>query len=1045
MLSKIKKTIKLRHLAVLISGIVFFTILFILFLEKNDRQGLLTAPSENSLHSAEKKDQESEKKEGKPGEQASPVKSGIKQIIVFVLRLVPGGSLLNSYSGNSDDDTEDPLTYNPWINNKIRKQNNQSLSGRVVDQLGASVVGATVTLTGSNHEEKSTYTDEQGRYFFKNLAIGEYTIRVKSPGFVNFERKGINISSGDQEKFDVTLSVTIENQEVTVKSDKLLTVAPDNNLNSRVIKGKDLKNLPVGPGGLAATLKAMTVPSAGPQGAQILVDGFPSGQIPPKESIREIRINKNPFSAEYDKVGSNRIEILTEPGTEKFHGATFFDFNDESLNSRNPFAETRAPYQSRQFGADVSGPIIKNRVSYFINYERNAVDNNAVINATIVDPAFNIVPLNQSVVTPQRTQRLGARFDVKINEKNTLVARYNNSSSTSENEGIGGFSLPSRAYPVKNQEQVLQLTETVVLNNKAINETRLQFVDRENRSEAENSIPAVIVPDAFTGGANQQGNAFNNQRQFDLQNNTFLSVKDHSIKFGLQFRRVNIKDYAPDNFGGTFIFAGGLGPQLNYLNQVILGSDNQPLMAPISSIERYRRTLLFHAQGLSSSEIRNLGGGPAQYLLATGDPSARVKQKELGFYGQDDWQVKRNLTLSFGLRYETQNNLTKDHDFAPRFAFAWSPQKNDNPKTVVRGGIGLFYERFSENYVLQRNRFNGVNVKKFIVNDPSMLDFFGSNNNLQEMSSTTVSIAQKLRAPFTVQSSISIEQELPWGFTLGASFLNTQTQRALRSRNINAPLLGALTNGASQNASRPLGNVGEVFQYESTGRYKQKQFVLNLVKSAERLSFYGTYILNQAKSDTEGAEYYPVNTYDLSGEWGRSDLDSRHNFYFGGWLRGPWGLDFSTLLFARTGFPFNITTGRDTNRDTIYNERPAFATDLKRTSVVLTPAGAFDLDPQPGQQIVPRNYGNGPNFVSMNVGVSRTFDLESLFKKKNSSTSLTASLRVENLLNNTNPDKPIGNLSSPLFGKSNSSAGDYGLGSNPAGNRRVSFQVSFRF
>ena len=523
-------------------------------------------------------------------------------------------------------------------------------------------------------------------------------------------------------------------------------------------------------------------------------------------------------------------------------------------------------------------------------------------------------------------------------------------------------------------------------------------------------------------------------------------------------RGVSLTDFSTQDFGGTFTFAGGLAPALDGANEVVRDAAGQPVVAPITSIERYRRTQLFMQRGLSPAEIRALGAGPTQFSIAAGNPQAAVRQYELGVFAQDDWQLRPNLTLDLGLRYELQNNLNGKGDFAPRVALAWAPGgKADERKTVIRAGMGLFYERFSENYTLAAHRFNGLNQQLFIVSNPAVLDLYPLVPSLDALSGfavppTITRVAPDLRTPYTIQSSIGIERELASGLTLASTFINTRTLHMLRSRNINSPFLGTML--------RPLGNIGDIFQYESNGYFKQNQLAVNVVdRFKDVMTLWATYVLNNARGDTDGADTFPANSYDLSTEHGRSALDVRHSFYLGGWITGPWKLSFSPLIFFKSGTPFNITTGADTNGDNLYTERPALANDLSRPSVVLTRFGAFDLNPAAGQRIIPRNYGRGPSYFSVSLGVSRAFSFGPESNKGAQSTkstggfgrffsrryTLTFTIQVENLLNHANPGAPVGNLSSPLFGRSYSSAGAYGFGSNPAGNRRIEIQVYLNF
>jgi hypothetical protein len=270
----------------------------------------------------------------------------------------------------------------------------------------------------------------------------------------------------------------------------------------------------------------------------------------------------------------------------------------------------------------------------------------------------------------------------------------------------------------------------------------------------------------------------------------------------------------------------------------------------------------------------------------------------------------------------------------------------------------------------------------------------------------------------------------------------------LRSRNINAYLPEELPNVLV----RPLGFLqGDIFQYESSGVVNQRQLTFNANnRLSKKFSWFATYVINRILSDTEGAESFPINSYNGAGEYGRSELDVRHRFFVGGTIAAPLGLQFNPFVAAFSGRPFNIITGDDPNRDTQFNERPAFATDRSRSSVFVTQFGVFDRRPLPGQQIIPRNYGQGPSFMVANLRVSRVFGFGDKNVKNGAAerrSQMTLAVQVQNLLNHTNPDRLIGNLRSPLFGQTNSSAGGFGLslGSTSAGNRRFEVQVHFSF
>ncbi|MDQ3918439.1 MAG: carboxypeptidase regulatory-like domain-containing protein, partial [Acidobacteriota bacterium] len=865
------------------------------------------------------------------------------------------------------------------------QQSLATLRGQVADELGGVIVGATVTATDAAGVSKTATTDDQGRYVFTALAPGRYTVRVTQAGFAPYENAAVEVQSGRTEPLNIVLSVAIEQEQVTVTAEAPVSTEPEQNAGALVLRGADLDSLPDDPDDLSEALQALAGPSSGSdEGAQIFVDGFTGGRLPPKESIREIRINRNPFSAEYDRLGYGRVEIFTKPGTDKFRGQAFFNFNNEKLNSRSPFAPTRAPYLSRRYGGNISGPISKKKASFFLDFERRDIDDNAFVQAVILDPSLNPVSFNQTLVRPTRQTTFSPRLDYQLNQTNTLVARYTFERRTNQNGDVGGFNLPSLAFNSETTQQTLQATETAVINKKIINETRFQY-ERERTSQQGSTLtPTINVQDAFVGGGAQIGLSFSNDDNIELQNFTSWTMGDHSLKAGARLRRDRLRDVSQRNFAGTFTFAGGLAPQLTANNQIVTDAGGNPVLTQITSIERYRRTLLFEQQGLTPAQVRALGGGPTQFSISGGNPEADVTYMDFDPFIQDDWRLRPNLTVSAGLRYEVQNNIHSNLNFAPRLAFAWSPSKDPrNQKTVLRGGFGIFYTRFGQNLTLQATRFNGTNQQQFVVANSTpdaqaVLDLFPNVPTVAELSAfqirrTVRQVAPDLEAPYTMQAAFSVDQKLPHNLTLSASYIAARTLHVLRSRNINAPLLDPTTGrplrDSGGNLVRPDPTRGNVYQYESSGRFNQNQLIVNLnSRLSPRFSFGANYTLNGAHSDTDSAGSFPVNQYDLAGEYGRSAFDIRHRFSLYGSLSGlPWGLRLNPFITAMSGRPFNITIGRDLNADSLFNERPAFATDLTRASVRATPYGTFDLDPRPGQQIIPRNYGTGPAFFSVNM------------------------------------------------------------------------------
>src|SRR6476620_9827293 len=257
--------------------------------------------------------------------------------------------------------------------NVAAQQTRGTLRGLITDELGAAIVGANVTLTDASGAQKKATPNGGGVYTFAGPTLGSYKLRAIAPGFTQPPEQTVDIKAGRQ-SLDITLKVTIEEQ-VTIAEAPISTEA-SNNANQTIIGGKDLDALPDDPEELAAALQALAGPSVGPNGGQIFIDGFTGGNLPSKDAIREIRINQNPFAAENDQP-SARIAILTRPGTDKLRGGASMNFNDESLNSRNPFAVTsskRAPFQIRQYEMNVSGPVVAKKASFFFNFSRIETD-----------------------------------------------------------------------------------------------------------------------------------------------------------------------------------------------------------------------------------------------------------------------------------------------------------------------------------------------------------------------------------------------------------------------------------------------------------------------------------------------------------------------------------------------------------------------------------------------------------------------------------------------------------------------------------------------
>lgn len=968
-----------------------------------------------------------------------------------------------------------------------------SLHGTVTDPSGAAVSGAAVIAITPVGQAKTATTNRTGAYEIIGLAPGRYTVTVSAPGFSDFVQDEVTLTPGDSQLLNMSLSIAVEKEKVNVTDEgTAVDTSPAANAGAIVLSGKDLDALPDDPDELQTDLEALAGPSAGPNGGQIYIDGFTAGQLPPKSSIREIRINQNPFSSEYDKLGYGRIEIFTKPGTDKYHGQVSILGNSSALNSQNPFLIGSEPdYHSLQYMGNIGGPLGK-KASFFFDAQRRNIDEVAIINATILIPGADPncsplpacvgMPYTAAVPQPHTRTNIGPRLDYQVSKNNTLTARYQYFRNTVENSGVGGFSLQDQGVNSTNTEHTVQISDTQVLSTKVINETRFQFRRENDREVPLSTAPTISVPNAFTSGGASGGTSTDQQEHYELQNYTSMSLGKHFLKFGGRLRDVHEVSTAAGGFNGSWIFQ-----DLGYFQQ------QTPFQLSLNAVPNTTTSIV---------------------------PTVTVNVVDAGLYIQDDWRVRTNFTLSYGLRFETQNDIHDHGDFAPRLALAWGigGGGKNAPKTVLRAGVGLFYDRFSEGDVLQATRFDGLTQLQYIAqaqappprtkDDPNppqpaipgvTYPNIPSQSDLQSSSPTFYQVDPRLRSPYIFQSAVTLERQLTKFANITVSYLNSRGYDQLFTRNINAPIPTATSSfpiDVNDVDLRPLGTVPvclnsatrdpeacglrNIYQYTTQGIFRQNQLIISSnVRAGAKLTLFGYYTLNSVHSNTSGG--FPSNQYDIDLDYGRAAYDIRHRVFFGGSISGPYGFRLSPFLIATSGAPYNVSLGSDWNGDSVYNDRPSFAASCGPVA----DRACYNRSPLATDTRIPINYLNGPAQFTLNLRLSKTFGfgketaaggagpgggghggggprggggfgagpragMGAIFGPGNTNHryNLTFSVNARNVLNRVNLAAPIGNLSSPNFGQSVQLAGGPfagGPGSNPAANRKIELQASFSF
>ncbi len=879
-------------------------------------------------------------------------------------------------------------------------QPSATVHGAVTDESGAIIPGAKVTVSNSAGPVKSGTAADDGNYSITGLAPGKYTVQATSPGLQQIQPAAVDLSASPNATANLQLTVAAEKQEVTVQENPgpSISVDPSQNAGALVLRGADLQALSDDPDDLQADLQALAGPSAGPSGGQIYIDGFTGGTLPSKDSIREIRINQNPFSPEYDKRGYGRIEILTKPGTDKLHGNINADIGDAIWDARNPYAEKKAPFVQRNFGGSLSGALGK-KASFFLDVQDRDINNGNIINGFNVNQStFAIAPFNSVFVAPQNRFRISPRLDYQLSKNNTLTVRYGYTRNDLDNQGVGNLSLLTAGYHALNTDHTVQLIETAVLGTKMINETHFQLYHTQSNEMSNSPLPAVNVAGAFSGGGAQVGTYSDTENHYELQNYTTYSGGAHTWKFGVRVRAVTINNFSPQNFGGTYNFNGAYAPILNADNQPVApgvtceeADPNPADCTLLTSIEVYSRTLALQQMGLNPAMIQALGGGPAQFTINTGNPLVNINQVDVGAFVGDDWRVKPNLTLSLGLRFETQTNIHDWHDWAPRIGFAWAPgqsKNNPRPKTVLRGGFGIFYDRVSEQNIQTAERYNGILQQQYVITQSAAnpIPFLPTAAGippgllLPTASPQTIELLDsQLHAPYILQEAFTVERQLPKNTTISENYVNSHGLHELRSQDINAPEFGSYTGPGT--GIYPLeSKYGEdpVLLMESAGLFNQWQLITNVRSQLnKRISLNGFYMYGRAYSNTDGVGTLPASPYSMAGEYGPSALDQRNRGFIGGTITGPWALLFAPFITMNTGAPFNITTGTDPFGTTLFNERPGISptpTPYLFDGLYLDPNPILaDGTVKPGETILPRNFGRSPGNISVNLRIAKTF------------------------------------------------------------------------
>ena len=750
-------------------------------------------------------------------------------------------------------------------------QDGVSVTGRVQGAGGTQLGGAKVTLV---HEEtqarQETISREDGSFAFTQVVQGNYLLQVEADGFEPYQT-AIQVGMEKLAALKVKLKLPAVQEEVTVRPDTTDDrLSPENNTDSVKIDETFFAGLPLPVDYLQPFIDTFTSPAvAGGEGTSIVVDGMDGGELDmPTSAVRSVKINRNPYSAEFQHPGAARAEITTKHGHKhRYYGSLAFLARNSFFDARNAFADTNPNLNRRFVEGSLGGPLPRQNGFFFVAADRLMDDESTVVNA--LNTVALTGPLNLNVPVPQSRDHLFARAQWSLTEMQTLSLNYAFTDHSSENNGVGALNLPEQGSSADRHTHRAQLIESAAISPQLRNEIVFVFKEQASQSGSPANAPEILVNGAFVGGPSQIF-ARKERRAFDAQDTaTFIRGK-HSLLFGATVRNEWSSVFEATNFGGTFEF---------------------------SSLDQYR------------SVVENHTGTPDLFQVNQGNPTVSYLEQQASGFAQDTMRMLPNLSVTFGLRYDWQNTLGNRTNFAPRLALAFTPSRKK--RTVLRAGAGIFYDNLPRSATEDALLFDGVRVRQIDISYPSYPDPFLGGQITSPPPSITL-VAPGAQSPYLLEASGGIEQEVVAGTWLSLEYSFLHGVHLFRLVDVNAPLSGL----------RPDANFSNVAELVSSAFLQGHAVTLTFRGGlGKRFKGYGQYVfssyINNAPSNGPGGFLFPANNYDLRPEIGPADFDCRHRVNFAGAMQLPIGFRMGSILSVASGAPFNIVTGSDPYGDTV--------------------------------------------------------------------------------------------------------------------------------
>ncbi|HEX6284405.1 MAG TPA: carboxypeptidase regulatory-like domain-containing protein, partial [Pyrinomonadaceae bacterium] len=725
----------------------------------------------------------------------------------------------------------------------------------VRDPSGALVHKAVVQLIKNGQVQSTNQTNQKGETRFTKLGPGNYQIHVEAAGFKPHDVADLDLSTSQRK--EITLEIDPIKVDVDVADEaQIRNTNPNGPAFSNILTEEQIAQLPDDPEEFENAVNQL----AGP-GAQIRVNGFRGGKLPPKSQIREIRFRLNPYAAENHDAGFGLVDIITKPGVNSWHGSFNFGFRDEALNARQIFAPFRGPEQQRRFGLSLDGPLWKNHTSLFLNAEGSLFFDARPIFATLPAGTFSDLAYR-----PSRRLNLDARVEHVLTKTHTARFQFQRNAGLQNNLGVGDFDLPARGFSQEQTEYIARFADSGVFGKKFFNELRFQarWLTTEARSVSDGQT--ILVPGAFNDGSAQRRGG-RRSLDFELADNVDYALENHGVRFGVQLEAGGYRSDDSTNAFGTFQF---------------------------SDLAAYN------------------AGLPTLFTQRIGDPTVKYRQYQFGWYIQDDYRVRKNLTISYGVRHELQNHVGGKFNIAPRLGFVWSPKKDGS--ITLRGGAGVFYDWFTAQTFEQTLRVDGQRQRDIVVTDPGFPNPF-SNGSQNTLPPSRIQTDPDLQIPYLIQASLGVETN-PWKlFRLTTNYQYQRGVHLLHGRNLNAPIPGI---------GRPDPTAGNITNIESSAYQSTHRLMVSAgpARFVSGLFWNINYLLMKSTNEADSPFSLPSDNFNLRADRGPSATDLRH--LFSGFIskRLPRGFAVSTIFQTTSALPYNITTGFDDNGDTVINDRP---------------------------------------------------------------------------------------------------------------------------